>query len=251
MHLLAYYLWFAPHALVLLLLALLFYRGFQAEFPLFTFYLGFDIVRFFGSLYLGLRVPSGSLSAYRWLILVVGGSGDIALQLAVIYELTAKLLKRGRSPIRALQRTMCGFGLVLLLAAVISSDGLSRISAQTALNVFESLDFASSVVIAVLLLTLFFLIRVLAISWPQRLVGIALGLGISTSVDLVGAALKAAYRTAALRPVDILDLSAFHISVIVWLIYFLPRPRRGIPTNGHLEHADLQLWGEQMQRMVN
>jgi hypothetical protein len=93
---------------------------------------------------------------------------------------------------------------------------------------------------------------VLRISARSYAAGFALGFAIYYATGLVGAGLRPALGHASLIPVDILDMCGFHICVVVWLVSLVRPPKPvPIPPKLAMEHADLQLWGEQMQRMVN
>lgn len=74
---------------------------------------------------------------------------------------------------------------------------------------------------------------------------------VASSASLVGAALRGAFGYAAFIPVDILDLTAFHAAVIVWMVYLLRKPRPAAPVPSSFVQADLELWGQQLQGMVH
>src|SRR5947208_9725 len=87
--------------------------------------------------------------------------------------------------------------------------------------VFEILDFFSSLIIAGMLIFLFVFSRALHISWRNRITGVALGFGIMACVNLSTAALRSELGKSGFVAVDITQMAAFHVSVVVWLVYLL------------------------------
>lgn len=243
---LRYYLWIAPNVLVAVLLAVLLYRKVYRQLPWFVAYLSSQVALFVASL-----LFAYSPFTYRWLVGVFGTAVDMFLVAGAIYELTSKLLPVRHSVVYVLRMCLCALGVMLILAAAVSAGGLFYVSPNTVTNIFHSLDFAANFLIAGLLLMVFAMTRVLAISWPRWQTGIALGLGIDASSRLVGAALRGAFGYPAFIPVDILDLSAFHIAIIVWMVYLLRKPRPAAPVQSSFVQADLEIWGQQLQRMVH
>jgi len=247
---LRYYLWIAPNVFVALLLAVLLCRKNHRQLPWFVAYLSFQIAGFVASVFFRLHHPFPGL-LYRWLVGVFGTGIQVFFGVGTIYELTSKLLPVQHSFTYALRICLCALAGAIILAATVSAAGLFYVSPNLVTNVFQSLDFAAHLVIAGLLLVVFGLARALAVPWPRWQTGIPLGLGIASSASLVGAALGGAFGYPAFIPVDILDLSAFHIAVIVWMIYLLRKPRPAGPVQSGFVQADLELWGQQLQRMVH
>ena len=247
---LQYYLWIAPHALLLVILALLFWNRWWRQFPFFTGFVMFDALQFVILLAIFLHSPQAK-ELYDWTLLSTLAI-ETLLVFAVIYELAGRLLLSHTSLHNILRAVLCGAFAIVLLAAALSSFSLSSISGRRVLNLFEVLDFVSSLILTGLLLTVFALTHILKLNRRRLAWGLALGIGIYSATEFFGAALRSAVGFRSMVPVDILDMSGYHICVLVWLFYLL-RFRRPIPPSPKLDvaHADLQLWGEQMQRMVN
>jgi hypothetical protein len=215
----------------------------------FTAFVAFEITQFLASIAMVLHSPFPR-DAYWWTILVAGGVIESLLSLGVIYDLADELLLSRPTSGLFIRRFFSAALVLLLLLAAAFSGALHDISRHRALNVSELVDFSSGMVVAGLLLALFMFARALNFTWPRQAAGIALGLGIWSSVDVVGAALRSGFGYHSLVPVDILEMSAYHVSALVWFFYALPpfRPSRAVSTN--VEHSDLEVWGQELRRMV-
>src|SRR5260370_38480216 len=113
----------------------------------------------------------------------------------------------------------------LILLAAIASAILPVGSGSRVANVFQVLDFSSSLFLAGLLVTLFLFGKVLHISWRSWPTGVALGFGISACIDLATAALRAEFGSSDFIASDVTQMAAFHVCVFVCLLYlFLPHP---------------------------
>jgi hypothetical protein len=249
---LRYYLWFAPHLLLGFVLIGSIRRKLPVKLPIFFSYLVFELAQFL-ALFAISRMSPFPIIAYRWgLALGMGLSGFLIM--GVIYELANDLLL-SRSALRPswcsiLRRTAA---LLLLVAAIVSAV-LSRFDLGRTMNVFQVVDFSGSVVQSGLLVALFLFSRAFHISWRSPAAGVALGFGIAGSLELASAALRG-YLRGYLGPsgfvaVDIVQMAAFHVSVVVWLVYvFLPER---VPTfsGGGLQKSEIEFWNQELQRMV-
>jgi hypothetical protein len=244
----SYYLWTAPHILLGVFLICLLGRGLQRQLPIFAVYVVFELVQFIVLFTISLHSPF-QVATYKW-ALVIGDGINSVLELAIIYELANELLisrSRLASVLRpALQAVLA----VLVLGAAIGSGAFSEISVQRVNNIFEMIDFSSNLIEAGLVLALFIFARALRISWNSWTVGVALGLGVSASIDLVSDALRAEWGNRAFSAADLTRMTGFHICVVIWLVSVFLAHR--IPTfpDSKLEISDLELWDRELQRMV-
>jgi hypothetical protein len=244
----SYYLWIAPHLLLALFLVLLMRRGLQGQLPIFTAYVVFELAQFLTLFIIFLHNPI-PVAIYRW-VLVFGRGINAILGLGVIYELANKLLL-SRSSLASILRPILRATLAaLVLVAAIVSGSLSGLSVQRAINIFEVLDFSWSLIFAGMLLMLFVFARALRISWGNWVAGVAIGFGISASIALASAAFRAALGKSAFIAVDITQMAAFHVCVVIWLISLFWSGRRSSFPDAKLKPSDLDLWDEELQRMV-
>jgi hypothetical protein len=244
------YLWFAPHLLLGLCLIGVSRRKLQSQCPIFFGYVVAEITIFLVFVPLNLLSVYSLLSlvAYQWAT-VIGTVILSVFELGVLYELSNELVLSRLSlaaAFRALLRWTAG---VLLLIAAVVSAWFSQPGVRRVMAVFQTLDFSSSLIKIGLLLVLLLFTRALHISWRRLPTGIALGFAISASIEMAAAAFLSAGHSAYVR-IDILRMAAFHISVLVWLIYIFLPERLPRFTGTGLHKSDLELWDQELRRMV-
>ena len=117
-------------------------------------------------------------------------------------------------------------------------------------GIFRVLDFSSNVVQSGLLVVLFLFSRVLHVSWRSCAAGIILGFGFFSSVELATSALRPEFADSGNIAIDLIQMAAYHVCVLVWLIYlFLPERSLRFIGSG-LEKSDIEFWDQELQRMV-
>jgi hypothetical protein len=244
----SYYLWIAPHILLGVVLICLLRRGLHRQLPIFLSYVVFELVQFIVLFTISLHSPFRA-DIYRW-TLVVGEGVSSILELGVIYELANELLFSRFTPGSALRRALQVILALLTFGAAIGSGAFSGITVQRVVNIFEVLNFSSNLIETGMVLTLFIFARAMRISWHSWVAGIALGFGVSASIDLVSAALRAEWGRRAFIAVDITQMAAFHICVVIWLVYLFAADRTPAFPDEKLKISDLELWDQELQRMV-
>jgi hypothetical protein len=244
----SYYLWIAPHILLVIFLICLLRRKLQRQLPIFVVYVVFELVQFIVLFTISLHTPFPD-AIYKWTLVVGEGIGSI-LELGVIYELANKLLL-SRSNLRStLRPALQGVLALLLLGAAIGSGAFSGISVQRVTNIFEMSDFSANLIEAGMVLSLFIFARALRVSWHSWTAGVALGFGVSASITLVGAAVRAEWGKPAFIAADLAQMAAFHVSVVIWLVSLFLADRTPPFPNDKLKISDLELWDQELQRMV-
>ena len=243
----SYYLWVAPHILLGIFLICLLARGLHRQLPIFIAYIVFQLVQFMVLFTIFLHSPFRA-DIYKW-TLVVGEGVSSILELGVIYELANELLL-ARSTGVVLRRALQAILALLLLGAAIGSGAFSGLSVQRVINIFEMVNFSSNLIEAGMVLTLFIFVRALRISWHSSVAGVALGFGVSASIDLISAALRAEWGRRAFIAVDLTQMASFHVCVVIWLVYLFLADRTPPFPDGTLKISDLELWDQELQRMV-
>ncbi len=244
----SYYLWIAPHILLGIFLFCLLRRKSQRELPIFISYVVFELVQFIVLFTIFLHSPFPA-AIYKWTLIVGTGVSSI-LELGVIYELANELLL-SRSSLSSILRPVLQVILALLvLGAAIGSGAFSGISARRVTNIFEMIDFSSNLVEAGLVLALFVFARALRFSWHSWAAGVALGFGISASIDLVSVALRAEWGKRAFMAADLTQMGAFHVCVVIWLVSLFLADRTPPFPDEKLKISDLEPWDQELQRMV-
>jgi hypothetical protein len=236
----------APHALSIVVLFLVYRRKLEKQNAFFVGYLIFNLIAFLTFFTMAqILVPARTYQSALFVYICI----YTALTLGVIYELGDALLM-SRPSLAALLRSVLRWTLAaLVLAAAIGSAFLHEIDIPH-WKFVEPLDLSSALIRAGMLLTLFAFAWTLRISWRSRTAGIALGFGITACVDLASAPLRAAFGSAAIHAVDIIQLSGYNVAVLVWLIYLLLPDRKLRFAVNILPRSEMEAWSGELQKMV-
>ena len=252
MLLLRYYLWIAPHLFLAAFLWIFLRRNLQKQLPFFTGYIVFQLIDFLASVIDGIHArggPSYWLNIYRW-VMVWDAGISTGLSFGVIYELVNQLIVSRSTLATTLRPVMRWTGAVLVLVIAATAGRLAVAGDERVMNAFQVLDFSASVFQVGLLLVLFLFSRVLRVSWRSLPVGIALGLGLVGCVELSAAGLLAVLGRHHYAAVDVMRLTAFHISVLIWLIYLLFPEEPPKIAGGPLQASELESWDQELQKMA-
>jgi hypothetical protein len=244
----SYYLWIAPHILLGAFLICLLRRRLQRQLPIFVGYVVFELVQFIVLFTIFLHTPYHP-ATYKWALVTGEGIGSI-LELGVIYELANELLLSRSALGLVLRPTLQAILALLLLGAAIGSGAFSGISVERVTNIFEMIDFSSNLIEAGMVLALFIFARALRVSWHSWIAGVALGFGVSASIALISAALRAEWGKRAFGAADLTLMAGFHVCVIIWLVSLFLSDRTPPFPDGKLKVSDLELWDQELQRMV-
>jgi hypothetical protein len=246
---LRYYLWIAPHVLLAVFVALFVLKRAHKRFPIFCGYVVAELLEFLAAVVIRLHSPFSTIT-YRWVVNVLGDGVCAVIALGVVYELANDLLFTRSSVAPLLRRVLKMCLAMLVVVAAISAGALADISIYRVTNVFEALDFSSSFILSGILIALLAFSRLLRISWRTLPAGLVLGFGISASINLASAPLRSAFGKVSIIPVDIVQMSAFHLCVVIWLIYLLLSERLPEIPSRTLQASDLNQWSEELQGMV-
>jgi hypothetical protein len=247
-----WYLWVAPHLLLAVCLVKMWRMGLQRRFPVFVSYTFFQELHFVLLLIVNLLIlhSHASVLTYRWLLVVgIGISG--LLQLASLYEVSAALVMRHSPLARTLWPLLRWAVALLVLVAAAISASISQIGIQRVTNAFEVLNFSANVVNIGTLIVLLAFSRAFHLPWKSLAAGLVLGFGVNSSVEMGATAFMATIGSRGYLAMDLVRMVGFHICVLVWMIYVF-RPERSAQTVGQgLPRADLELWNEELQRLVD
>jgi len=100
------------------------------------------------------------------------------------------------------------------------------------------------------LITLILLTRVLHVPWRGLPAGIALGFGISATAEIVASALISQPGRHGYVTIDSIRMVAFHVCVLVWLLYILLSAKKKKASETNLQLSDLESHMQELQRMV-
>jgi len=250
--LVSWYLVIAAHAVLAACLVGFVRRQRWKEYPIFLAYVVCELITFlvaYTLVHLFWRSQVSQLT-YQWTV-VYASVISTAVEVAVLYELADKLIL-SRSLLGATLRPLLRWsGAVLLLIAASVSVFVAHPGLDRVVNVFETLNFASHLIVFGILFVLLVYSHALQVPWRSLSAGIALGLGISSGVEMSSSALVSAFGAKTLIPADFISIAALLLCSTVWLVYIL-LPDRSVPRSGkRLVKSELEFWENELQRMVH
>jgi len=246
--LLWHYLWVAPHALQAVLAVVMVRRRLWREFPVFFVYTVFEAVMC-GVLFALDHSPSVSPQQYwhvDWVVLAI----SIALRFGIIHEIAARFF--GPYPgLKELSRLLMLWGSVVL--AVMAVGVAAYAPGDTSPPILAGVhvvDRAVGLVQSGLLVFVFLFASYFGLSWKSHVYGIAVGLGVFSSVDLATSALRVAIGPGDRSFVfSLITMATYHACVLLWLVYLLaPEPVR--PPVKELPDHNLEEWNAALQRLL-
>jgi hypothetical protein len=221
-----YYLWIAPHMILLGVAALMYIRSLHKKFPVFFTYTLYETLVFL-LLFVNrntMNVPTHQ-AAYRYIYLVTM-VGSTALRFAIIQEIFADVF-HGYPRLEKVANTSLSWVSFLLVIAGVFFVIYSAGSIADNLTAGVALLARSVYAIQVgLLVFLFLLARLFGLSWRSFTFGIALGSAVFASAELAMWALRLTEPDLHYKLLlDLLPTGGFHISVLVWLGYLFAREK--------------------------
>ena len=232
-----------------ILLGVLLFRQRAASFPVFTTMIAVNIVRTI-VLYFTLRFGSSGDYFYTyWTLAFV----DLALQLALAYELATHIFK----PLGAWAADVRGSFLALVITSIVLAVGLAWLAVPPAKTLRLAIvirgDLFASALMSELFVAMVAMSVTLGLPWRTHVARLAQGLGI---YSLFGILTDAAHSYFAVhdtyRLFSHLQIGLYNICVMYWIVTLTmeePAPRK-MPQQLHDELRDLQRRAELMLRSL-
>jgi hypothetical protein len=248
--LLRYYLWIAPHLFQIGIAMVMFRRRLIGLFPWFFAYTCFEVGEFIllfsaEAFDVGSNIPYRSMYAVTAIISTVLRFGiilEILRQLTSNYVVLARVLK-------PLFRWMTVGLLIAALGFAVYAGGNHTSQSWFAINVLER---TVLILQTGILVGLFLFSRYLTLSWRNHAFGIALGLGIFATVDLITAAISAQAGYWQAELLDYISMAAYHCSTLIWLFYLLRRePVRTDDVHNIPVQHEVEAWNEELDRLLH
>jgi hypothetical protein len=228
-HIVYWYLWLAPHALLIVIAILMVRRDLHKEFPVFFSYLVYEVLSC--GIYFATYLRQPPYSILRQVDLFAR-AGDAALHFAILRELFEPPLTNNPQ----LRQRMARFSnwttalLAFLSVAFVwfthhKTPGLGLLSDYV---VVEGCNLTQCALVALV----FLWYRFLNIGMPPFALGIALGLGLITAMEPVVFILKDSATPPVSRIVDLVHMGTYHVAVLIWLYYVQVRETPGVPPGG-------------------
>jgi hypothetical protein len=215
-----YYLWIAPHALLVAVAAVMFARRVYKQFPLFFAYTLYEIFEFL-LLFLCYRLDHGPRTLYRN-VFVATLAGSTALRFGIIQEIFNNVFRDYPRLERFATSAMRWITGLLVLAAILSTIYSAATAPDNLMVGVRLLERSVTIIQVGLLLFLFLFSRAFGISWRSYTFGVALGFAIFASALLAGWTLDLLVMTERSKELlDLLPTGSYHVAVLVWLGYLL------------------------------
>jgi hypothetical protein len=224
--LLWHYLYAAP-CILLLLLAVTFYRrSLHRQFPIFQTFAIVQGVTTLAVYVLNVTLPQ-SWAPFWWKANFVHLLIEVALKFAVIGEIFSQLLKPfpALSKLGKLMVRIVGPALVLTATWIVALSRPSQFAPVIANSL--RLDLADYVIQCGMLLCILLFAAYFHLAWGRLASGIALGLGLAGSVQLGTWAVwsNLALSLHQIHLLDFVNMGVYHVSVLIWFYYVLTTPK--------------------------
>jgi hypothetical protein len=246
--LLSLLLWILPHVLLGIVVAVLYMRRLCRKFPCFLVYVVYEIAQFFLLLALhSISSVTGAEYAYAYYFTLML---SVVLRFGVIEEVSRNLFRESRFLQMVARRSLrCVAGLLVAISVMLAvfapgENGVRAIAGITVVNRGAAMVQCGS------LLSLLLFSRFLGLSWRRPAFGIALGLGVLTSVDLAIYAVRAEFSSGIWVPyLNLLRTSTDFVCILIWIGYLLvPEPESASPTVVSCE--EVETWNTELQHLV-
>ena len=247
--LLAFYaFWILPAVLQLVVAIRMHWIGLHRRLGVFFAYTIFCIVQCgvqFG-LYYEYGWTSKTYFVAYWLMVIVAN----IFAIAVIHEIYAEFLRR-YDALHALSGVLFRWACVILvLIAAISAAASPAADADRIMAGILVLDRGAMFVQLGLLLLLFGLASFLALKWRHYIFGIAVGLCLFTSVDVLALTMRTHFGLLAGPTFSLVKSAAYTCCVIVWVVYLLRRESVRIATP-EIPNFQLAQWNAALAQFLN
>jgi len=243
-----YYLWIAPHLLLVGITFIMLRRRMAGLFPWFFVYTCVEVTEF-GALFVSERFHVGAVPYLK--LYSVTTVVSTVLRFGIILEIARHLASRYdvlRQVIKPLFRWTTVVLLIAALGLAVYAQGERSNHAWFVMNM---LDRTALILQAGLLMSLFLFSRYLTLSWRNPAFGIALGIGIYASVDLVTAAISSQAGFWHARLLDYARMATYHISVLIWMYYLLAPERSHSHDSPDLPaYHDVDAWNKELERLL-
>jgi len=249
---LSLFLLISPHVLLGVLAAMLYKRRLYREFPCFFAYVLYEIAKFIPlfALYT-VQGTTGKQYAYAFSATLML---SIALRFGVIDEVSKDLFRESQFLKVAARRSLqCVTGLLLVIGILFAVYAPGSNSARWYAGVFV-VNRGAAMVQCGLLLALLLFSRFMGLSWHRPAFGIALGLGVLTSVDLATHAVRAEFASAvAAEYLNLLVTGTYLVCVATWIGYLLapelkPASLAVVP-HDH-DNDEVETWNRELQQLL-
>jgi len=245
---LSLFLWISPHVLLGVLAVILCKRRLYREFPAFFAYVLYEIAEFIllFTLY-SVQGVTGKQYGYAYCATLIL---SIVLRFGVIDEVSRDLFRESQFlKVSARRSLQCITGLLLVMGVLLAVYAPGDNSAKWYAGIFV-VNRGAAMVQCGLLLALLLFSRFLGLTWRRPAFGIALGLGVLTSVDLAYSALRAEFTSrVGAEFLNLLVTGAYFVCVSIWIGYLLA-PELQPASLTVVPHDEVETWNTELQHLL-
>jgi len=174
---------------------------------------------------------------------------DVALSFAVIYELSVRAF-RDYEGIRELAWMLMRWAaVVLLLVAIVSAAAAPGNEHQRVMAGLITMERSINIVRAGLVFLLFLFHATLGLRWAKSAYGIAVGLAVITSVELVAFALRANFGEVAALMMSLISSASYSCAAVAWIVIFLRSTPNAVIV-GQPRHGDIEKWNRALLELL-
>ncbi len=242
-----YYLWIAPHLLLIVIAAAMFRRGLHRKFLMFFLYTIFELCQFIFLLYLASSQSLRGPAYYR--AFIFGSALSITLRFGIIYEIFTDLSSRYQTIKHVGARVFRWVAAVLLLVAVGLASGTFTPHAYSPQATLSVIDQTVSIMQCGLLISLFVFSKFYGLVLRSVAFGIALGFGILECATLGSSPFRT--HLGSNNFWDFFVMGVYHVCVLIWLFYVLTPEKPGSPPSApKLPDHNLDVWNEELDKLI-
>jgi uncharacterized membrane protein (DUF373 family) len=244
------YLWVAPNVFLLILGFFIWKRGLSRQLPAF---LAFAILSAVGDLAVFAADIAPWVSPVNfwrvdWAYLLI----ESFLKFIVIGEVFSRLLSPYPSLSRLGRVVVTAFGSVLVLVATLTAVYSQGDNKFLLISGFHLLEQTVFIVELGLIAFVFLFAGYFRLSWDRLSFGLLLGFGASACEHLAAWAIMTNADPSAhgRTLLDLLNMSAHHICVLIWFYYLLVPGKVAAKTPTPLPENNLDLWNRELERLL-
>jgi hypothetical protein len=172
------------------------------------------------------------------------------LGLGVIYEVFRKLLASYPALHRLANKAFQWTVVILILVSGTVMVLHSPVEGSRFVAAFVVLEQATRIAEVGLLAFLFAFSRVFGLHWRQGVFGIALGLGLFTTIELIAITMRADFGMVATPAFNVVRALSFDCSLLVWMGYLLA-PERATSADEMPDRAQLAQWNQAIMELIH
>ena len=242
-------LWILPHVVVAVVAVLMYTRRLYVDFPFFWLYTIYETLEF-ALLYALNSIPmvTGQQYTYAYLVTLVI---SIALRFGVIREVSEDLLREHQFLTDGARKSLRWIEALLVLAGILCAVYAPGDDSARVISGLAVINRGVAIVQCGLLVFLMCFSRLLGLSWRGIAFGIALGIGVLSSVDIAAFAIRAQEDGEEwTKALNLLTTGSYLICSLIWLGYILT-PERKSSVVANVSGDEVDDWSRELGRWLS